>query len=437
MAKAWVETFQNLHLETTTDPFTGISLGAYSNMSTVDPITKTRSYAASAYAAPVMTRSNLSIIFGAEVQRVLLDSSGSTVEAHGVEAIAGGQLRVIKAQKEVIVAAGVFQSPKLLELSGIGGHELLSKHGIDTIIDNPNVGENLQDHLMTGVSFEVIDGIQTADPLMRREPQALKAAQEMYQTQKTGPFTIGGIGSHAYLPILELADLEGKQRQADLLAEFPASITAHAEANKAHEKAVRQIIESGDDGSGALFLFQAQGVTHENEATDDHGPIYQPGNFSSIGCIQTHPLSKGRSHISSKKPGAKPDIDPCYFSHPLDLELMSCHLLACLKVRDTEPISRYFKPNGKRNHDKAYIKSLEDAKQYLIDTAKTTYHCCGTCSMRSKDQGGVVDSSLIVWGTRNLRVVDASIFPLISRGNTMSTVYAVAEKAADLIKAGA
>ncbi|MCJ1382288.1 hypothetical protein MMC17_005401 [Xylographa soralifera] len=437
MPKAWVETFEKLHVGTTADPFTGNSMGAYSNMSTVDPVTKTRSYAASAYAAPAMARPNLKFVFGAEVQKILLQKTGSSVEAQGVQVIVGDQTRTITARKEVILAAGVFQSPKLLELSGIGGHELLKKHGIDTVIDSPHVGENLQDHLMTGISFEVIDGIQTADPLMRREPQALQAAQEMYQTKKTGPFCVGGIGSYAYLPVLELVDPDGKQRQSDILAMFPASSTAHGEAATAHEEAVRQVIESGDDGSGALFLFQAQEVTHENEATDTHGPVYQPGNFASIGCIQTHPLSKGRSHISSNEPGAKPDIDPCYFSHPLDLELMSRHLLTCLKIRDSEPISSYFKPDGKRNHDKAYIKNLEDAKQYLVDTAKTTYHCCGTCSMRPMDRGGVVDSELRVWGTRNLRVVDASIFPLISRGNTMSTVYAVAEKAADLIKTAA
>ena len=435
MPKAWVETFRKLHVETTADPFTGNSMGGYSNMSTVDPVTKTRSYAASGYAAPAMSRPNLKILFGAEAQKVLLQKSGSTWEASGVEAIIGGETRVLKAQKEVLLAAGVFQSPKLLELSGIGGRELLSKHGIDTIIDNANVGENLQDHLMTGISFEVVDGIQTADPLMRREPQALQAAQEMYQTEKKGPFCIGGIGSHAYLPVLDLVSPERKQQQADLLAKVPVSGAAEGEATKAHEAAVRRVIESGDDGSGALFLFQAQGVTHENEAGPGHGPVYQPGNFASIGCIQTHPLSKGKSHISSSDPAAKPDIDPNYFSHPIDLELMSHHLMTCLKVRDTEPISSYFKPDGKRNHEKAYIKNLEDAKQYLVDTAKTAYHCCGTCSMRPKDKGGVVNSELVVWGTKNLRVVDASIFPLISRGNTMSTVYAVAEKAADLVKA--
>ena len=205
LPKAWVETFQNLGVGTTADPFTGTSMGGYSDMSTIDPTTKTRSYAASGYAAPSMDRPNLKFIFGAEIQKILLRRSELDAEAHGVGAHIGGQTRTIKAHKEVILAAGVFQTPKLLELSGIGGHELLDKHGINTVIDNPNVGENLQDHLMTGISFEVIDGIQTADSLMRRKPQALQAGQKMYQTQKTGPFCIGGI-----LPVLELVDPEGK-----------------------------------------------------------------------------------------------------------------------------------------------------------------------------------------------------------------------------------
>lgn len=232
MPKACVETFQKLHLGTTADPFTGSSMGGYSNISTVDSITKTRSYAASGYAAPSMTRPNLKFVFGAEVRKILLGRSGFDVEAHGVEALVAGQTRIIKAHKEVILATGVFQTPKLLELSGIGGHELLNKHGVDTVIDNPNVGGNLQDHLMTGIGFEVIDGIQTADSLMRREPQALQVAQEMYQTKKIGPFCIGGIGSHAYLPVLELVDAEGKQRQADILANLPAFSAAQGDSTK-------------------------------------------------------------------------------------------------------------------------------------------------------------------------------------------------------------
>jgi choline dehydrogenase-like flavoprotein len=275
MPKAWVESFQKLNMGTTADPFSGNSMGAYSNMSTVDGKTKTRSYAASGYAAPAMLRSNLKIIYDAEVQRVILQKSELEVEAYGIEAIVDGETQIIKANKEVILAAGVFQSPKLLELSGIGAHELLSKHGIDTVIDNPNVGENLQDHLMTGISFEVNDDISTADPIMRRETHALEVAQEQYQNEKRGPFCIGGISSHAYLPVSELVDPEGKELQSDILAEFPMSSETNGEAARTYEETVRKLIESGDDGSGALFLFLAQGVTHENEATAEHLPTWK------------------------------------------------------------------------------------------------------------------------------------------------------------------
>lgn len=188
------------------------------------------------------------------------------------------------------------------------------------------------------------------------------------------------------LPILDLADLEVKQRHDNLLARFLPPNTAKGQAVKLCGERARRVIESGDDGSSALLLFQGQGATHENEATDGHGPICEPGNYASIGCIQTLSFSRGMSHISSSDPGAKPDIDPGYFSHPLDLELMACHLLTCLKVQAAEPISSNFKPDGKRNREKVFIETHEDAKQYLIDTAKTTYHCCGTCSTRPKDQ---------------------------------------------------
>ena len=434
MPKAWVETLKNLGLGTSRDPFTGQSIGGYTNMSAVDPVTKTRSYSASGYGAPAMKRTNLKLLTGVVVQRIHFGpSSGSNVMADGVEVLIDGHACSLRARKEIILAAGVYQSPKLLELSGVGNVDILNKHGISTAVENPNVGENLQDHLMAGISFEVADGVQTADPLMRREPEAFKAAQESYQNQKIGPFCIGGIGSHAYLPVMEFAGPEGQKQQADLLEK-------HSSQNRGRPEdfqAVRDIIENGNDGSGALFLFHGQGVTHENEPTESHGPIYQDGNFASIGCIQTHPFSRGNSHISSVDPDAKPEIDPRYFSHPLDLEFMARHLLACQTIRQSEPISSLFKPEGRRNHIKAHVKSIEDAKQYLIDTAKTTYHSCGTCAMLPREKGGVVDSNLKVYGTDNIRVVDASIFPLIARGNSMSTVYAVAEKAADLIMASA
>lgn len=104
-------------------------------------------------------------------------------------------------------------------------------------------------------------------------------------------------------------------------------------------------------------------------------------------------------------------------------------------LRHTKELTPYFKQNGKRNHAESFhVKDLEGAKKYILNTAVTAYHNCGTAAMLPKEKGGVVDEKLIVYGTKNLRVVDASMFPLIPRGNILSTVYAVAEKAADIIK---
>ena len=130
-----------------------------------------------------------------------------------------------------------------------------------------------------------------------------------------------------------------------------------------------------------------------------------------------------------------PRIDPRYLSHALDLEIFARHLCYIETIAGTEPLASLLKPNGKRNAPKAYVKSLDAAKEYAQLAAMSNWHSVGTCAMLPREKGGVVDERLVVYGTRNLRVVDASIIPIISQANTQSTVYAVAERAADLIKA--
>lgn len=141
------------------------------------------------------------------------------------------------------------------------------------------------------------------------------------------------------------------------------------------------------------------------------------------------------SHIVSNKSSDAPNIDPRYLSHPLDLELLARHVQFLERLARSPPLSDYIKPNGKRNHSTAHVEDLAAAKDYVRTTAMSTYHPAGTCAMLPRNEGGVVDHRLIVYGTENVRVVDASMMPLIPRSNLQSTVYAVAERAADLIKA--
>ncbi|KAI0544664.1 hypothetical protein F4679DRAFT_564189 [Xylaria curta] len=424
LCKAWIESFQGLKMVTSADPFSGSSIGGYSNTATVDPETKVRSYAGSAYGNTARQRPNVRIITDAQVQKITLAESGSgNIRATGVEALVDGKAETFQCEKEVLLAAGVYNTPKLLELSGIGDKKLLDRHGIPVRVDLPGVGENLQDHLMTGLSYEVVDGVITGDPLLRQEPDALALAQKLYVENKAGPFTIGGMQSHAFMPTPDASAL---------LAKFPRS---QGPNDSEYYDIVRSIIDAPDGSSGAWLMFLAQTNLHEG-GKSFVGTQLLPENFISLGCIQSHPFSRGTTHISSADINAMPDINPSYFSHPADLEIMARHLQAIdTKLRPSEQLSRFLKRDGKRNHPDAFdVGNLEGAKKYVVDTATTAYHSCGSAAMLPREKGGVVDPKLVVYGTDNLRIVDASIFPLIPRGNILSSVYAVAEKAADIIK---
>ena len=431
LSKAWVDTFKSLEHNMRGNPYSGKSIGGYSNAATVDPVSKTRSYVATAYYAPVSERPNLHVLTEALVESIAFAFSMDKHVANAVKFTHHGESRTMGVRKEVIVAAGVFQSPKILELSGIGDSRLLNTLGIPVVVDNPNVGENLQDHIMTGISFEVKDGVITGDSLMRGDSEAIKVAEQLYQQYKAGPLTVGGIASHAFMPMIDLDPSTGTSAELKkLFDQYPPT-----PENKLHYEAVRNILEAPDEGAGALFMFLVQSNLHNDASAKDYLQNLQPGNFISLGANQSHVFSRGATHIVSTKPSDAPKIDPRYLSHPLDIELMARHVQFLEKLARSSPLSDYLKPDGKRNHPTAYVKDLEAAKDYLRTTALSNYHATSTCAMLPKAQGGVVDHQLRVYGTQNVRIVDASIMPMIPRANPQSSVYAVAERASDLIKA--
>ena len=431
LSKAWIDTFKGMKHGMAGDPFSGKSAGGYANAATLDPSSKTRSYAATAYYAPISHRGNLTVMTGAQVEKIDFAEGNGKKTANAVYFNREGTSFRFGVRKEVILAAGTFQSPKILELSGIGNPEILRPLNIPVVIDNKNVGENLQDHMMTGISFEVNDGVMTGDSLMRHEPEAIAAATDLYQNHKAGPLTVGGIASHAFMPLPD--SNPGSDRSAEL-QDLLQQYQPNAE-NKLHYDAVCQILRAPDEGTGALLMFLAQTNLHNTETAKDYLQNLQPGNFISLGVCQTHVFSRGMSHIVSDKYSDAPNIDPRYLSHPLDLELFARHVHFLERLARSPPLTDYIKPHGKRNHSTAYVEDLAAAKDYVRTTALSCYHPAGTCAMLPQNEGGVVDNHLIVYGTGNVRVVDASVMPLIPRSNLQSTVYAVAERAADLIKA--
>lgn len=159
------------------------------------------------------------------------------------------------------------------------------------------------------------------------------------------------------------------------------------------------------------------------------------GNYLTLCSLLSHPLSRGSVHIKSSDVFDPPSIDPKYLSHPLDLEVIARHLLSLEKLIKKEPLAQFVKPNGRRNHETSHFHNdLNLAKDYASRTVISNNHPSCSCPMMPRESGGVVDHRLRVYGTANLRIVDSSIMPLIPRGNIQTSVYAVAERAADIIK---
>ncbi|CZR52186.1 related to alcohol oxidase, partial [Phialocephala subalpina] len=377
---AWNDTFKTLNHEITGDPFSGQSTGGYSNPSSVDPASKTRSYSVSGYLKPVRKRGSLKAMTGTPAQRIVFEAAGENHTARGVEVLQDGKPIIITAKKEVILAAGCFRSPKLLELSGIGSSQLLGSLNVPLLVDNPNVGENLQDHLMTGISFEVKEGIEAKDPLIRQEPDAIQTALKMYAEEKKGQLCLAGIGSHGFMPLLDSESGDGKQEQDELIDQY---------------------ISEGDD---PVFKEHVRELAWQSSTTRELCDSWRHPNTPNVPWLGA-PCFQRRL--------GPPKIGSNYLPHPLDLEVYARHILFLQTLAKTEPSASYLKPDGKRNYPTAFLKNLDDAKEYARPTSVPGYHYSGMCAILPRDKGGVVNERFLVHGTKNLRVVDASIMPLI------------------------
>ncbi|KAI0007193.1 alcohol oxidase [Xylariaceae sp. FL0662B] len=426
-SKAWIEGLETLGFPYS-DPFSGTVCGPFDNPESVDPKKKQRSFSANAYLEPALDRANLTVLTSSTVTRILLKKMGlEDVIAEGVQiSTRDGLSRIITARKEVILAAGTINSPRLLELSGIGDVDVLQRLGIEVMVENPHVGENLQNHVFTGVVFDARDDEKTLDAYFRQEPDAGKAAMEAY-AHGTGPLGSSSIVASAQLPFPGIQTDKGQQdldqllQSLDIEADLQRSPKTSTLFAAAKASFVRSILSSPTEAS-AHYVFGPAALD---------GSL---GNHVTVAVMLSHPLSQGSVHITSASPeylssNGGLDIDPRYLSHPLDLEVLARHVqFAEQAIGRAAPLSCRLKPRTELFGD------LEQAKQYVQHTAQGSHHYTGTCSMMSQDMGGVIDDKLRVYGCANLRVCDASIIPITPRANTQAVVYGLAEMGAEIIK---
>ncbi|KAI1208533.1 putative GMC oxidoreductase [Annulohypoxylon truncatum] len=433
--KAWAETFRNMGYLMANNPFVdpSIGVGAFSNLANIDPVKKERSHAANAYYDPIKSRKNLHVVTGALAERVLFRERSTT--AIGVQYRHGTEAKIAKARKEVILAAGALQTPKILELSGVGNADVLNRHGIEVVKNIESVGENFQDHLLCGMVFEANDDIETLDVLF--EPKDLEQAMNEYARSRTGPLSTCGIHTCAYMPVTKHQSEAGQKSLKELLQKNRPPVETPSDHSQARAAAYYEIAEKTlldpKAPSAAYITSLVQGGFAPDPLTGKPPPPVS-GRYIEFITILAQPLSRGSVHIASQDISEDPVIDPKYLTNPVDLDIFAEHVLSLPALAASQPLTNLLKQPLRISPSSATFADLDAAKEYIRGRSISMWHPAGTCAMLPESKGGVVDTRLKVYGIENLRVVDASIVPLLPPGNLQSTVYAVAEKAADLIK---
>ena len=284
--------------------------------------------------------------------------------------------------------------------------------------------ENLQDHLNFGPSVEIIPGIETLDDAAR-DPAIMASWHEQYLKHHNGPLAEGAAYSFAFWP-LQLFNTSSEEAELRSLLGLHSS-QKDTSSGSQREDFIKRMIMSPDEASATVFMTRRQRYTSAGNEVD--------GNYMTIVAMLAHPFSCGSTHIKTAEPDNHPKIDCNYLSHPLDAEILSRHCLQIERLLEQPVYRKIIKPNGQRLPQKygRPFESLEETKSAIMQYGATNYHPCGTCAMTDFAVGGVVDGDLRVYGTSNLRICDASVFPIIPRGNILTTVYAVAEKAAEIL----
>ncbi|KAK7222823.1 hypothetical protein V2G26_010826 [Clonostachys chloroleuca] len=434
--EAWKGTFEAQGHYVSPDPWLREPTGAFSCLATVDGSTKERSYATSAYYRPIAHRNNLKVLTRVVVERIIFETEGSAIKAtgvqyrgndlsHGATGAKNDEIHTATAVKEVILAAGALQSPKLLELSGVGNARVLSSNGIQLVKELPGVGENLQDHVVCPIGVRAIDGLDTMDPLAREEADAFFSATEEYKTHKTGILASSGMTTYAYMPTTAELPRDTTEALKKLLHENqPTAGNVHESLAADLHGFLSKLLTDRTKPTG-VFL----------SALGQAGRTPVPGTWLTLVAYLPHPLSSGSVHIRSKQPSEYPVIDPKYLSHPVDIEIFAHQMRYLGNFAASSPFSKLLEQPLQFLNPASDFTDLDSAKEYIRANAISMWHYAGSCAMLPEGKRGVVDTRLKVHGINNLRIVDSSVIPIITTGNLQSTVYAIAEKAADLIKA--
>lgn len=339
-----------------------------------------RSDAAAGYLKPARRRKNLTVLRGVHVQRIVME------RGRAVALVVRDQRaeREISVRREILVCAGAVRSPQLLELSGIGPPEVLEAQRLRIVVANAHVGEHLQDHLMARLCFGTSSS-GTVNAMMQ-SPAHLVAQMLRFAFLRRGMFSSASLKSTLF------AASNSALRTPDLRIQL------------ALVSATQRIPKSIRDGLDAGSAFQ-------------------------IGVYGLYPRARGHVHIRSPSAMDGPSVQPNYLGHADDEKVLLAGLKIARSIAKTTPLSEVI-----RNEIRPGPACLDDEAllNYARSTGQTCWHPVSTCRMGAQG-AAVVDARCRVYGVAGLRVVDASVFPLMPASNTNLPTLMLAEKAADLI----
>lgn len=326
------------------------------------------------------------------------------------------------ASLEVVLTAGALHNPKLLQLSGVGPAALLRAHGIPVVVDLPGVGSNLQDHALVRPMNYTSDPNPKNTPYIDPTPALTNATWQAealaeYRANHTGYYTRPLAGSTvAFLPLPIIAPHSYKEIIAEAKDVPHETAGMHRDVARGYARQKKRIL--------AAYATKKLAV----------GEIsLRPGVTPGPALIVQKPLSRGRVEIASADPWTNPKIFYGTLSHPTDVRILTANIryarayFASAGMRIFKPVETF---PGKDVDSEKELAAV--ARGRIVNPS--VGHASGTCPMMKRDEGGVVDAELNVYGVKGLRVVDVSISPIVPSCHMTSTRYAVAEKGAAIIR---
>ncbi|KAK4506586.1 hypothetical protein PRZ48_000318 [Zasmidium cellare] len=371
-----------------------------------------------AYYLPAASRPNLELLDETSCLRIVWaensnSTSNDTITARGVEIANTNSLTTITARKEIILSAGAYRSPGILEFSGVGNAALLKNYSIDSVIDLPGVGENLQDQMQGSIEY-----------------------QKSNESNITFPTKVGDEITTNYIMHLTYEDVFGddapnvQERANASLAEYASTIEKAINGSLSAEQILKSLEVQYQtifvSGVPVVELFSGQALGNEH-INLEFWPLIT--------------LGRGNVHISGGNPQApaasQPTINPYWGILDIDWELYCAAGRYVRRFFATAPLSAEVLSETSPGLENLTVDASDQQwRDYWADHFRAGWHPVGSCAMLPREWGGVVDGDLRVYGTGNVRVVDASVVPFQLGGHPTSTVYALAERAAELILKG-